>query len=124
MSYKEYTVLVYDNGSRKWTRCGALDREDGPAYESSDGSTFWYRNDQPHRKDGPAVEEANGTKKWYVDGRLHREDGPAIVYPEGTKQWYLKGFQFTEAGFNEKMKPKEYTKEELERLLGHPFKIV
>jgi hypothetical protein len=79
MSYKEYTVKVYDDG----------------------------------------------TKEWYLNGKLHREDGPAGEYADGSKWWYLNGVYHTEAEFLKKTSPaKEYTVADLEKLLGHPVKIV
>jgi hypothetical protein len=79
MSYKEYTVRVYDIG----------------------------------------------TKRWFLDDKLHREDGPAIEYASGKLCWYLNDKEYTEAEFKAKMAPvKEYTVAELEKLLGHPVKIV
>ena len=44
--YKEYTVRVYD-----------------------DGSKHWYLNGKCHREDGPAIEDANGHKAWYINGK-------------------------------------------------------
>ena len=42
----EYTVKVYNNGTKAW-----------------------YLNDKIHREDGPAVELANGDKSWYLNGK-------------------------------------------------------
>jgi len=42
---KEYTVKVYDNGTKTW-----------------------YMNGKRHREDGPAIEEADGSKEWYING--------------------------------------------------------
>ena len=44
--YKEYTVKVWDNGSK-----------------------YWYLNDKLHREDGPAIEYASGHKEWYLNGK-------------------------------------------------------
>ena len=102
MSYKEYKVKVYD-----------------------DGSKFWYLNGKCHREDGPAIEWYDGTECWYVNGKRHREDGPAIEYADGTKLWYLNGKEYSEEEFLKKTSPvKEYTVADLEKLLGHPVKIV
>jgi hypothetical protein len=76
MSYKEYTVRVFKNG----TKC-------------------WYLNDKRHREDGPVIEYADGDKFWYINGVLHREDGPAIEYPNGDKEWWIDGKQLTEKEF-------------------------
>jgi hypothetical protein len=38
----EYTVQVYDKGTRHWWLNGKLHREDGPACEYPDGSRCWY----------------------------------------------------------------------------------
>jgi hypothetical protein len=102
MSFKEYTVRVYDIGTKHWLLNGNL-----------------------HREDGPAVECADGTKLWYLNGKRHREDGPAIEYSGGGLRWILNGIEYTEAEFKAKIAlVKEYTVAELEKLLGHPVKIV
>jgi hypothetical protein len=44
MSYKEYTVRVYDIGTKRWFLDDKLHREDGPAVEWSDGSKRWFLN--------------------------------------------------------------------------------
>ena len=69
----EYTVKVFDNGTK-----------------------YWRLNGKLHREDGPAVELANGSKEWYLDDNLHREDGPAVEYADGDKEWYLNGKIVTE----------------------------
>ena len=98
----EYTVKVHDNGSR-----------------------CWYLNGKRHREDGPAIEFTNGTRCWYLNGKRHREDGPAIEYSGGTRQWYLNGKEYTEKEFNEKTaRVKELTVAEIEKILGHPVKVV
>ena len=89
MSYKEYTVKVYTNGTKHWFLNGNLHREDGPAFEHTDGTKYWYLNGKRHREDGPAVERADGTNLWYQNNKLHREDGPAVEYAKGDKLWYL-----------------------------------
>jgi len=98
----EYTVKVYDNGSR-----------------------FWYLNGKLHREDGPAIEYTDGTRIWWLDGKRHREDGPAIENADGTRYWYLNGEDYTEEDFIKKTaKVKELTVAEIEKLLGHPVKVV
>ena len=69
----EYTVKVYDDGT-KW----------------------WYLDGKRHRTDGPAIEYSDGTKWWYLDGKRHRTDGPAVEYRDGAKEWYLNGEELTE----------------------------
>jgi len=90
----------------------------------NDGFRIWYQNGQLHREDGPAIENASGYNHWYINGKRHREDGPAIVCPDGTKHWFLNGEEYTEDEFNTTIPIKEYTKDDLEKLLGHPFKIM
>jgi hypothetical protein len=125
MSYKEYTVKVHDDGVKHWLMNGKLHREDGPAFETDSGSKYWFLNGNLHREDGPAVEWTNGIKEWYLNGKLHREDGPAIEYANGTKRWFLDGKEYSKPVFLKKTSPvKEYTVAELEKLLGHPVKIV
>ena len=70
---KEYTVKVYEDGSKCWLLRGLI-----------------------HREDGPAIEYPDGTKRWLLRGLLHREDGPAIEWAGGDKSWYLDGEQVTE----------------------------
>ena len=125
MSYKEYTVKVYTNGSKSWHLNDKLHREDGPAVERADGTKLWYLNDKLHREDGPAVEYAKGDKLWYLNDKLHREDGPAIEYNNGRKYWYLNDESYTEEEYLKKTSPiKELTVAELEKLLGYSVKIV
>ena len=101
----EYTVKVYDNGTREWYLNGKLHREDGPAIEYTNGDKCWYLNGKCHREDinpetgltCPAIEYADGDKRWYLNGNRHREDGPAIENANGTKYWYLNGNQYSEA---------------------------
>ena len=64
----EYTVKVYDNGTREW-----------------------FLNGKCHREDGPAVEYANGNKEWYLNGNLHRKDGPAVEFADGRTYYYING---------------------------------
>ena len=51
----EYTVKVYDNGSKWWHLNGKRHREDGPAVEWADGDKFWFLNgeqvtEEEHKK--------------------------------------------------------------------------
>jgi hypothetical protein len=77
----EYTVKVYDTGTKSW-----------------------HLNGKRHREDGPAIECASGNKEWYLNGQLHREDGPAIERANGNKYWFLNGVELTETEFNNRMK--------------------
>lgn len=102
MSYVEYTVKVFD-----------------------DGTKHWNQNDKLHREDGPAIETVSSSKYWYLNGKRHRVDGPAIEYANGTKRWFLYGKEYAQAEFLKKTAPvKEYTVAELEAILGHSVKIV
>tara|TARA_S200002703_G_C3666348_1_gene204568 strand:- start:291 stop:584 length:294 start_codon:yes stop_codon:yes gene_type:complete len=65
----EYTVKVFDTGTKHWLLNGKLHREDGPAIEYADGGKYWYLDGKRHREDGPAIEWADGDKCWYLDGR-------------------------------------------------------
>ena len=91
ISYIEYEVRVYGDGTRHWLSNNKLHREDGPAIEWVSGYKSWWVNGQRHREDGPAIEWVSGYKSWWVNGKLHREDGPAIEYHDGTKKWFLNG---------------------------------
>ena len=121
----EYTVQVLNNGTRKWLLNGKLHREDGPAFEYANGDRYWYLNDNYHREDGPAVEYADGSRCWYLNGERHREDGPAVECSDGRRYWFLNGKEYTEKEFNEKTaRVKELTVAEIEKILGHPVKVV
>jgi len=41
---KEYTVKVFEDGSKTWYLDGQRHREDGPAVEFSSGTNAWYLN--------------------------------------------------------------------------------
>ena len=92
----EYTVKVYNDGTKTWYLNGKRHREDGPACEWGDGAKWWYLKGKLHREDGPACEYTDGTKYWYLKGKRHREDGPAIEGANGSKEWYLNGKFMTE----------------------------
>ena len=94
----EYTVKVYNDGTKIWYLKGKLHREDGPACEYANGTKEWYLKGKLHREDGPACEYTNGTKEWFLKGKLHREDGPACEWGDGAKWWYLKGKLHREDG--------------------------
>lgn len=70
----EYTVKVYESGTKAWFLNGKQHREDGPAIEWYNGDKSWYLNDQLHREDGPAIERANGTKHWFLNDRELTEE--------------------------------------------------
>jgi hypothetical protein len=122
----EYTVKVYDYGTKHWYLNGKRHREDGPAIEWADGDKCWYLDGKLHREDGPAIKYANGSKSWYLDGKRHREDGPAVEWSDGIKSWYLNGTKYSEQVFNEKMNPtvKELSVSEISKLLGYEVKVV
>ena len=44
--YKEYTVRIYNGGTKFWQLNGKLHREDGPAFEWADGAKQWWMNDK------------------------------------------------------------------------------
>ena len=98
----EYTVKVYEDGTKSW-----------------------YLNGERHREDGPAIEWADGTKLWYLNDKRHREDGPAAECADGTKFWYLNGTWMTEQEHQKRMNPvKELTVSEIGALLGYEIKII
>lgn len=98
----EYTVDVYDNGTRKW-----------------------YLNDKLHREDGAACEYANGRKEYWLNGKRHREDGAAVEYANGYKLWYLNGEEVTEEEHNRRTsKARELTVQQISDLLGYEVKVV
>ena len=98
----EYTVKVWDNGTKSW-----------------------YLNGKYHREDGPAYEGANGNKSWYLNGKLHREDGPAMEFASGFKYWFLNGERVTEEEHKRlTSKVVEMTMEEINKALGKQVKVV
>jgi len=103
MSYKEYTVKVYD-----------------------DGTVYWFNEEgQFNLEDGPAVTKADGTRFWYRNSKLHRTDGPAVIHSSGRKEFWLNGIFYSEKDYWEKLKPaKEMTIAELEKELGYKIKVV
>jgi endo-1,4-beta-mannosidase len=121
----EYTVKVYDDGTKFWYLNGKRHREDGPATEWASGNKAWYLNGKLHREDGPAIEDANGYKAWFLNGNLHREDGPAIEDANGGKEWYLNGEEVTEEEHKRlTSKVVEMTMEEINKALGKQVKVV
>ena len=121
----EYTVKVYENGSKSWYLNGKRHREDGPAIEHFDGTKEWFLNDQRHREDGPAIIYALGSKFWYLNGNRHRIGGPAVEYTDGSKEWFLNGIEYSEEEYWNQLKPaKELTITEIESLLGYKVKVV
>jgi len=98
-----YTVVVDDEGNKRWYHNDKLHRLDGPAIEYADGTKFWFHDDKFHRTDGPAVEWTDGSKEWYHDGKRHRTDGPAIEYVDGSKYWFLDGEELTEAQWRKRV---------------------
>ena len=92
----EYTVEVYDNGTKYWYLNDKYHREDGPAVEYADGAKYWFLKGKLHREDGPACEHTDGTKEWFLNDKLHREDGPAVEWANGDKSWYLNSEGVTE----------------------------
>jgi hypothetical protein len=98
-----YTVVVDDEGNKRWYHNDNLHRLDGPAMEFPTGTKSWYVDGKHHRTDGPAIEWADGSKAWYVDGNLHRTDGPAVENADGHKFWYLDGEELTEAQWRKRV---------------------
>ena len=121
----KYEVRVYTDGTKSWYLNGNLHNEHGPAIEYANGDKHWFLNDKRHNEHGPAVEWPDGTKSWYLNDKRHNEHGPAIECASGTKWWYLDGKELTEAEFNAHNNPvKELTVADIEKLVGHPVKIV
>ena len=48
---KEYTVKVFEDGTKEW-----------------------YLNGERHREDGPAIEYDDGHKEWYLNGEHYTEE--------------------------------------------------
>ena len=71
---KEYTVKVFEDGTKMWYLHGELHREDGPAVERATGAKMWYLHDELHREDGPAVEHADGRRFWFLSGHEVTEE--------------------------------------------------
>jgi hypothetical protein len=103
-----YTVVVDNEGNKRWYHNDKLHRADGPAVEYVDGSKCWCVDGKLHRTDGPAIEcvagnKLLGVKYWYHDGELHRTDGPAIEWANGIKAWYLDDVKLTEAQWRKRV---------------------
>ena len=96
----EYTVKVWNNGSKEW-----------------------WLNGERHREDGPAVELADGTREWFLNGKRHCEDGPAIEWSNGSKEWYLNGKLVTKK-YVMGLKVEELTIAEISERLGYEVKVV
>jgi hypothetical protein len=76
-----------DGPAEFWYRDNTLDRNDGPAIESTEVE-HWFRNGKRHRDHGPATTWSSGTRVWYHDGQLDRANGPAIEYDDGRQEWW------------------------------------
>ena len=121
----EYTVKVYEDGTKFWYLDDKYHREDGPAIEYANGDKYWFLNGKYHREDGPAIDYADGTKYWFLNDKYHREDGPAVEWANGDKSWYLNGIKMTEQEHQQQTNPvKEYSVAEIEAMLGHKVKVV
>lgn len=117
------TMVISDDGTRRWYRDGRLHRVDGAAIEWATGYGDWYYDGVRHRADGPAIETAtysgwflNGVRHrvdgpaiiekvssyhvWYFDGKKHRDDGPAIEFSDGSRRWYYHGREYSEVEYN------------------------
>ena len=124
-NYKEYTVRVYNDGSKSWYLNGKRHREDGPAIERADGYKEWWLNGNRHRVDGPAVEDSDGSKYWYLNGKCHRVDGPAIEYADGSKEWYLNGIEYSEAQWKKEVaKKKNSCNGRIVEIDGKKYKLI
>lgn len=67
---KEYTVKVFENGSRGWYLDGKYHREDGPAVELSNGDKEWWLNG----KEVTEEEHKRRTSKVTMDDALAAGD--------------------------------------------------
>ena len=67
----EYTVKVYESGSKFWFLNGKLHREDGPAVEYADGGKSWYLNDKRVTEE----EHKKRTSKASCQGKVVEIDG-------------------------------------------------
>lgn len=87
---KEYTVKVFEDGSKAWLLNGKRHREDGPAVEFSSGSKVWYLNDEKlteeehkRRTSGITMDDALAAG----DGVLLREQAERIAELEDRISW-------------------------------------
>jgi hypothetical protein len=85
------SLIIDQDGTKRYYLNDQLHREDGPAVESANGTKEWYINGLRHREDGPAYEEINGSKGWYINGKRHRLDGPAFINANGDKEYWQNG---------------------------------
>ena len=119
----EYTVRVYESGTKIWFLNGKRHREDGPAIERADGTKQWWFNNRHHREDGPAIEYADGDKSWFLNGKRHREDGPAVEYANGGKSWWLNGKYLTEDEWRAKVQPQPSCDGKVVEIDGKKYKL-
>ena len=74
-NYKEYTVKVYNDGTKYWYLNGNLHREDGPAIEYPDGYKEWYLNGKEYTEAQWKKEIVKIKNKNSCDGRIVEIDG-------------------------------------------------
>ena len=67
----EYTVKIWDDGTKIWYLNGKLHREDGPAVECADGNKYWYLNGEEVTKE----EHKKRTSKASCQGKVVEIDG-------------------------------------------------
>ena len=124
MSFKTYTVKVFDDGSKEYWFEGKRHRTDGPAIEWANGSKQYWFEGKLHRTDGPAAEYASGSKEYYFEGKFHRTDGPAIEYAGGTKYYYFKGKKVSESALKKLVAPEPDCSNKIVEIEGKRYKLV
>jgi len=91
-----YTVIVSEDGAKRWYVGDKLHNEDGPAVERLYGRNdeWWIDGKQIterefnslFRQDDPGFNLADYDDRWYHIGKLHREGSPAILLDEDTQE--------------------------------------
>jgi len=87
---KNYTVKVFEDGSKCWCLDGQLHREDGPAIERASGAKHWYlhgnhltEEEHKRRTTGVTMDDALAA----ADGVLLREQAERIAELEERISW-------------------------------------
>jgi len=100
---KEYTVKVFEDGSKAWYLDGQRHREDGPAIEFSSGTRSWYLNgekltEEEHKRRiaGVTMDDALAAG----DGVILREQAERIAELEERISWLEATLDTVDAALN------------------------
>ena len=87
---KEYTVQVFENGSKSWRLNGELHREEGPAVEWATGEKEWWLNgkrvtEEEHKRRTTGITMDDALEA--ADGVILREQAERIAELEEQVSW-------------------------------------